>query len=77
MHAVGDGLEYHAGDAVLRIASDDAPLVALGDRSPLNFSRALPRKNGGAHVCLFNNAWGTNYPQWCGGSWTYRFRVEV
>jgi hypothetical protein len=58
--ACGDGKER------LRIATLDAPVVALGVRSPLNFSYELPDMRQGVHVNLFNNvtqfntAWGTN-----------------
>jgi hypothetical protein len=31
----------------------------------------------GIHISLYNNAWGTNYPQWCGGDWSYRFRLTA
>jgi hypothetical protein len=31
----------------------------------------------GVHVNLFNNAWGTNYIQWGGGDWTYRFTLTA
>ena len=55
----------------------DAPVVALGKRSPLNFSEQLPDLQHGVHINLFNNAWGTNYIQWAGGDWIYRFRLSV
>ena len=71
MHAVtGD---VHFGE--LRIRSLDAPLVALGARSPLNFSLDPPDLRQGVHFNLFNNGWGTNYPQWSGGDWRYRFSL--
>jgi hypothetical protein len=41
----------------------DAPVVALGERSPIYFSEAQPDLAGGIHVSLFNNGWGTNYIQ--------------
>jgi len=51
-------------------------VVAFGDRSPLNFSPNQPDVKTGAHINLFNNAWGTNYIQWCGGDWAYRFALR-
>ena len=76
MHAVTEHVRYREGDAQLEIATMDAPMVALGKRSPLNYSRELPDMTGGVHVGLFNNAWGTNYLQWYGGDWSYRFRLR-
>lgn len=76
MHAVNDGIRCRnrAGDKfVLRTL--DAAVVAMGQRSPLNFSKAQPAMDLGVHVCLFNNAWGTNYPQWSAGDWQYRFQI--
>ena len=75
MHAVTSRLSCIDGDHRLEITTQDAPVVALGVRSPLNFSKDLPDLQQGAHVNLFNNAWGTNYPQWAGGNWRYRFTL--
>jgi len=75
MHAVTSRLACVDGDHRLEITTLDAPVVALSVRSPLNFSMELPDLQQGAHVSLFNNAWGTNYPQWAGGDWRYRFTL--
>jgi len=76
MHAVSGKLACGDGKERLTLTTLDAPVVALGIRSPLNFSYDLPDLRGGVHVNLFNNAWGTNYPQWAGGDWRYRFVLE-
>jgi hypothetical protein len=55
----------------------DAPLVALGSQSPLNFSRAEPNLDGGIHFNLFNNAWGTNYIMWFAEDMRFRFVIEA
>jgi hypothetical protein len=75
MHAVTSKLACGDGKDRLTITTLDAPVVALGSRSPLNFSNDLPDLRQGVHVNLFNNAWGTNYPQWAGGDWKYRFTL--
>ncbi|MBB5058421.1 hypothetical protein HDF16_003135 [Granulicella aggregans] len=78
MHAVNGPIRLRQGSGQsLEITSHDAPVVALGTRSPLNFSRQLPSLRQGVHVCLFNNAWGTNYPQWASGDWLYRFTLRA
>ena len=79
MHAVHDriALANKSQPSFLEILTLDAPVVALGERTPLNFSPSLPDLNMGVHFSLFNNAWGTNYPQWASGSWRYRFRLRV
>ncbi len=74
MHAVSELVRFGDGKSqALEIRTLDAPVVAIGERSPLNFSLEQPKVTGGVHFSLFNNAWGTNYPQWSGGDWTYRF----
>ena len=76
MHAVSQQVICRdpAGN-LFRVETLDAPVVAVGKRSPLNFSTQLPSLDRGIHFNLYNNAWGTNYPQWCGGNWRYRFRI--
>lgn len=76
LHAVTSGFRCRDGENNLKVTTLDAPVVALGTRSPLNFSFDLPDPGKGVHVCLFNNAWGTNYPQWAGGDWKYRFSIQ-
>lgn len=75
MHAVGAGPRCLDRGNTLTIATLDAPVIALEDRSPLNFSKQLPDPAAGIHISLFNNGWGTNYPQWCSGNWSYRFTL--
>ena len=78
MHAVNGPISLaQANGAPLQITTLDAPVIALGTRSPLNFSRTLPDLKQGIHVSLFNNGWGTNYPQWAGGDWLYRFTLRA
>jgi hypothetical protein len=76
MHAVTESVRYRGEDGhVFEVRALDAPVVALGERTPLDFSMQQPDLSHGLHFSLFNNAWGTNYPQWCGGDWAYRFRI--
>jgi hypothetical protein len=77
MHAVSERLRYRDARGIFELATLDAPVVALGARSPLDFSLELPTMQDGLHVSLYNNAWGTNYPQWCGGDWMYRFNLTA
>ena len=78
MHAVNGIVCSHAGSGQsFELRTLDAPVVAFGERSPLNFSFQQPRLDQGVHFSLFNNAWGTNYPQWCGGDWLYRFQLHA
>jgi hypothetical protein len=77
MHAVSERLRYRDGRSTFELATLDAPVLALGARSPLDFSLELPTMQDGIHISLYNNAWGTNYVQWCGGDWMYRFTLAA
>ncbi len=78
MHAVSGSIrcETSAGRR-FQVQTLDAPVVAVGERSPLNFSPGEPDLSKGMHVCLYNNAWGTNYLQWNSGDWSYRFTISA
>jgi hypothetical protein len=77
MHAVSDGVFYEDNEGKFSIRTLDAPLIALGNRSPLGFSREQPDLRGGIHFNLFNNAWGTNYIMWFGEDMAFRFVIRV
>jgi hypothetical protein len=73
MHAVSSGFRYRENDHSFVVETLDAPLIALGEKSALNFSRDQPDLSGGVHCNLFNNAWGTNYIMWFGENMRLRF----
>lgn len=77
MHAIDEGVRYRGPEGVLNIASLDAPVVALGERMPVFFTRSQPDLMKGLHFSLFNNGWGTNYIQWFGEDMHFRFRISV
>lgn len=66
MHGVWKGFEYSGGGNHFAVETLDAPVVALGERTPLLFSNDQPDLSKGIHSCLYNNAWGTNYIMWYG-----------
>ena len=77
MHAVTSGVYYKDSQGSLSIETFDAPVVALGERSPIFYSTDQPEIAGGIHFSLFNNAWGTNYVQWFGEDTRFRFILRV
>ena len=77
MHALQKGLRYHGPEGVLNIETIDAPVVALGEKMPVYFTRNQPDLSKGVHFSLFNNGWGTNYIQWFGEDMRFRFRISV
>jgi len=73
LHAVGAGVAYRDAADELVIETVDAPLVAIGEPSLLDFRNDLPESDAGVHVNLFNNVWGTNFPQWFGEDARFQF----
>ncbi len=76
MHAVSNGFAWREGDNAFDVETVDAPLIAVGSRSPLNFSPQQPDLTTGIHSCLFNNAWGTNYIMWLSEDMRIRFMIR-
>ena len=77
MHALSNGLTYRDDTGTFGIETLDAPLVVLGEKSPIYFSNSEPDLTKGIHFSLFNNGWGTNYVQWFGEDMKFRFIVKA
>jgi hypothetical protein len=73
MHALSRGFGYKD----FFVETIDAPVVAVGVKSPLPFSNAPADPSAGIHCNLFNNAWGTNYIMWYGEDMRFRFRLHA
>jgi hypothetical protein len=77
MHAVSKGFGYKDESGAFFVETLDAPVVTLGIKSPLPFSKNQPDLSSGVHCNLFNNAWGTNYIMWSGGDMHFRFLLRA
>jgi Domain of unknown function (DUF5054) len=77
MHAVSTGFGYKDEQQSFFVETLDSPLIAFGEKSPLNFSRAQADLSGGVHCNLFNNGWGTNYIMWFGEDMRFRFVLRA
>jgi len=53
----------------------DAPLVALGDIVRGNWPEEFKPKSSAIFSWLMNNYWGTNFPAWQGGDFTFRYAI--
>ena len=55
----------------------DAPLVSFGENAIYEFNGGKPRNKKPRFVVnLFNNQWGTNFPQWIEGKFVFDFAIE-
>ena len=77
MHVVSTHFSYKDDHGSFVVEPIDSPLVAMGKKSPLNFSKDQPDLSSGMHVNLFNNAWGTNYIMWYGEDMQSRFVLRA
>ncbi|MCA0453743.1 MAG: DUF5054 domain-containing protein [Chloroflexi bacterium] len=76
LHAVESGVWYNDHRQCLNIETLDAPLVAPGEPSLLDFNNRQPVLKNGMHFNLYNNVWGTNFPMWYGEDSRFRFRLR-
>ncbi|WFB36859.1 DUF5054 domain-containing protein [Kiritimatiellota bacterium B12222] len=73
LHAI----DQNVNNGSFILTSLDAPLVALGNGSLLDYSGQLPEPAEGISVNLCNNAWGTNFPMWIEGDAVFRFQLRA
>ena len=76
MHGIDHYIDLITSAGTLRIMSETAFLVNIGEADGLNYSINYPNKQGGIHFNLNNNLWGTNFSMWNEGSLTYHFVLE-
>jgi hypothetical protein len=76
LHAVGKGVTYQDENGQFMIETLDAPLVAPGKRSLLDFNRRQPAIRQGVHFLLYDNIWGTNFPMWYEEDARFRFKLR-
>jgi hypothetical protein len=77
MHCLSRGFEWKSGTDHFAVETLDAPVVSLGERTPLLFSNDQPDLTKGIHSCLYNNAWGTNYIMWYGEDLRARYVLRA
>ena len=77
LHATGKGVRWQREGQGLQIESLDAPLVAPGQRSLLDFTNRLPVMRKGVHFLLLDNLWGTNFPMWFDEDARFRFTLQL
>ena len=76
LHACGGSVQMESQGLKIIVESLDAPLVAPGERSLLNFTNEQPDMAKGVHFCLYNNLWGTNFPMWLEDDCKFRFKLR-
>jgi hypothetical protein len=73
LHAIDQDVVYAGKEGTFIIETLDAPLIAPGRPSLLDFPDQQPDLSGGIHCNLYNNVWGTNFPMWYEEDARFRF----
>ena len=77
LHAVTKDVRYRDSKGHFTLETLDAPVVAPGQRMLLVFNNEQPDMREGVHVNLYNNLWGTAFPQWYGSDMRFRFVIKL
>lgn len=57
------------------IVAHDTPLLSIGETGVYRFRSTYEKHSPDLYFNLFNNMWGTNFPQWLGGDLSFRYTV--
>lgn len=57
----------------LCVTALDTPLVGIGETGIYKFRKRYKKTSPALYFNLFNNMWGTNFPQWIEGDFSFRF----
>lgn len=61
----------------ITVRAFDTPLMSVGELGMWNYKTEYEKpKSNTLYFNLFNNMWGTNFPQWISGDYTYRFSIS-
>ncbi|MFD0679882.1 MULTISPECIES: DUF5054 domain-containing protein [unclassified Paenibacillus] len=63
------------GTVGMAIVPLDSPLFFIGRNGMWDYEHDYKPEKPEINFNLFNNWWGTNFPQWVGGSLSYRYRL--
>ena len=61
--------------ALVSVVSHDCPLLSIGENGVHQFRMDYEQHASEFRFCLFNNMWGTNFPQWIEGDMAFEFDV--
>lgn len=74
MYCMENFIDITDGKKSIALISRDAPLFSIGESGVYKFSGVYEKRNDAKiYVNLFNNQWGTNFPQWIEGTLNYEF----
>ncbi len=57
------------------VVNHDTCLVSIGETGVYKYRKEFEPRDSVLYINLFNNMWGTNFPQWIGGTFEYKFTL--
>ena len=76
MYCAEDFVTAKEDEKKLCVVSLDAPLLGIGETGIYKFRKKYRKKRPQLYFNLFNNMWGTNFPQWIEGDFSWRFLLR-
>lgn len=77
LYCLENGMAAFGENGGICLKTFDAPLVALGGTGIYHYAPEYEDKEEQCiYVSLFNNMWGTNFPQWTGGDMSFHFSLS-
>lgn len=74
LYCIENYISASDGQNGICFVAKDTPLVSLGETGIYKYKRSYqPPSEPVIYFSLFNNMWGTNFPQWIGGDLSYRY----
>ncbi len=75
LYCIEDFIEVTNGENSINIVSHDIPLVSIGDEGIYKFRSEYQKNKPWLYFNAMNNSWGTNFPQWMGGDFEFKFTL--
>lgn len=77
LHCCDQWVDVQDGEQGIGLIPIDTPLVSIGEPGVLQYSDEYVPKHSTLFFNAFNNQWGTNFPQWMGGHYTFEYRIVL
>ena len=75
LYCIENFIDVSNGNYGIAFIPRHAHLVSAGDQNILKYKNTYEEVKPTLFFNAFNNAYGTNFPQWMSGSYTYEFRI--
>lgn len=75
LYCLEDYISLTDGENGMMVVSHDVPLVSLGDERIYQYRSTYQEEKPWLYFNPWNNQWGTNFPQWEGGGYSFSFTL--